>query len=165
MKATALYDSPKYTDSKSVTALGQFSSATPEAQQGLVYQSGYPKSAVPAAIRSDKWWSPLPRVSKMLRLVLTCSSHRAQQQAETLKHEECLTVSAFSPFAPGRSCAAEVLLRCYRHGFRTGDPSLESNFMICFPFFFHSLIYFCLVAFFLSKEISASQSSNKTIAQ
>lgn len=73
MKAATLYDSQKYTDPKSVKALGQFSPAIPEAQQGLAYQSGCPSLPVPPAIRSNKWWSPLPRVNKVLRLVLTCS--------------------------------------------------------------------------------------------
>lgn len=121
----------------------QFSHPWSTARSGLT--EWLPTSTTPPAVTSDKWWSPLPRVSKMLRLVLTCSSHRAQQQGLTLRYEECLAVSSFSPFTPGTSWAAEVLLQCYRDGSRTGDPSFDL-FSLLFLFtriFFAWLLFFC----------------------
>lgn len=53
----------------------------------------------------------------------------------------------FLPCATGRLCTAEVLLRCYRGGSRMGDPSFESIFMICFPFFLHYIFFSWLLCF------------------
>lgn len=64
-----------------------------------------------------------------------------------------ITVSAFSLLAPERSWATEVLLQRYREDFRTGDPSLESIFMICSLFFFYSLIFFAWLLFFCQRKL------------